>query len=132
MAELVAVTHTEADGALLYEKCQHCHFFVDDNPAWEPGSVSIARWMHLSRGDEADDAVTEGHDAMPSGLIASLSVWREYGPEPMRRRFTGVVTFAIGYSPDLTTPLKVRAAIEPALQGLYGFVSLLHVSQEGF
>lgn len=127
-------TTTEAgptdEGVLLYEKCRDCHFFVDDNPAWEPGAVSIARWMHLSRGDAEDDRWTEDHDAMPSGQIASLSVWREFGPPLMRQRFTGIVSFAIGYSPDLTTPLKIRVAIEQALRDLYGFVSLVHTTEE--
>lgn len=114
------------DGVLLYEKCLHCHFFIDNNDAWT-NEMNVSKYVHLSRGDEADEAWTEGHDATPSGMVASLSVWKDFGPDLMRARFTGTVTFEIGYSPDLTTPLKVRQAIEPALTQLYGFVSLLHI-----
>ena len=43
--------------------------------------------MHLHRGDEADEALDEKHEARPSGMLATLDVWRRYGPPEMRVRF---------------------------------------------
>lgn len=77
---------------VLHEKCQHCHLFIEENlqPGDEPGHPSIdglAAYIHHERGDEADELITSNHDAEPSGEIATLEVWRRYGPLDMRLRF---------------------------------------------
>lgn len=78
----------------LYEKCKHCHLFIEDNsPGNNPADMAanggdIADWVHLNRGDEADEAIEETHNAEPSGLIATLNVWKKFGPPAMIARFT--------------------------------------------
>jgi hypothetical protein len=67
----------------VYEKCQHCHLFVDKNDG-QPGT---AEFVHLSRGDAADERIEASHDAEPSGLKANLATWMVYGPPEMRERF---------------------------------------------
>lgn len=71
----------------LYEKCRHCHLFVEPNPAFEdlPG---LAEYIHLHRGDEVDERLDEDHEAAPSGRKANLLTWQTYGPLAMRERFT--------------------------------------------
>lgn len=68
----------------LAEKCKHCHLFIEPNLDAGPG---IAEYMHLHRGDEADEALDADHEPEPSGMIATLATWREYGPREMRARF---------------------------------------------
>lgn len=69
---------------VLYERCKHCHLFVERN---EVDGQGIAAFVHLHRGDEADEALDDSHEAEPSGELATLSVWRRYGPALMRARF---------------------------------------------
>lgn len=70
------------------EKCKHCHLFIEGNASFEDSTpeLPIARYVHLSRGDDADEAL-ENHEAEPSGMIATLKTWRAYGPREMRARF---------------------------------------------
>lgn len=68
----------------LYEKCDHCHLFVEPN---ESSGDGIAEYVHLHRGNEVDTALDETHEAQPSGRFANLLTWRTYGPLAMRERF---------------------------------------------
>lgn len=71
---------------VLYQKCRDCHLFVEPNDVdVEDG---IAPYVHLHRGDDADEAIEESHQAQPSGLLATLDVWKQFGPPAMRVRFT--------------------------------------------
>ncbi|MEO6156504.1 MAG: hypothetical protein ABIQ39_02620 [Ilumatobacteraceae bacterium] len=71
------MTRTQ-QGELLYEKCEHCHLFVED----DEGVL-----MHLHRGDEADEAIDATHEPTLSGLFGTLDTWKRYGPPAMRARF---------------------------------------------
>lgn len=85
----------------LYEKCAHCHLFIESNgeiPATEADRGGIAEYVHLTRGDAADNAIEETHDATPSGMRATLAVWKAFGPLAMRQRFDD-------YVPQDDTPL---------------------------
>jgi hypothetical protein len=75
-------------GELFYEKCADCHLFVEPNDV-EPvkGVDDIALYIHLHRGDEADEAIDETHEAKPSGMKANLATWKAYGPQKMKERF---------------------------------------------
>jgi hypothetical protein len=70
----------------LYEKCAHCHLFIEANynPDDTPG---LAEYVHLHRGDDADEQIDETHEAKPSGQVATLAAWKQYGPPEMRARF---------------------------------------------
>ena len=70
-----------------YEKCKHCHLFIEDNYVADEDE-GLAPFVHLHRGDEADEALDATHEAEPSGEIHTLDYWREHGPEAMRARFT--------------------------------------------
>jgi hypothetical protein len=72
------------------EKCAHCHLFVESNDAVSV-EQGFAEYIHLSRGDEADEAIEGTHEAKPSGLIATLDTWKQFGPLEMRKRFTDYV-----------------------------------------
>jgi len=72
-------------GRGLYEKCSDCHLFVEPNYATP--REGVAPYVHLHRGDEADEALDESHEARPSGMFANLAAWRAYGPQAMRLRF---------------------------------------------
>lgn len=75
------------NNAPLYEKCQHCHLFIEENHV-EPGNPhGLALYIHLHRGDEADEAIIETHDAEPSGQIATIEAWKQFGPVEMLKRF---------------------------------------------
>lgn len=71
---------------VLYEKCLHCHLFVEPNSSWDEYQTGVTRFVHLSRGNAADERF-EDHDAEPSGLLANLATWRIFGPSAMRERF---------------------------------------------
>lgn len=73
----------------LYEKCALCHLFVEPNSAFKDSTPEfpIAEYIHLHRGDEADEALDESHEPAPSGMRATLSVWQEFGPPEMKERF---------------------------------------------
>jgi hypothetical protein len=73
----------------LYEKCKHCHLFVEPNSSFVDSTAQypIAEYVHLHRGDEADEALDSTHEARPSGLKANLLTWMEFGPAAMQRRF---------------------------------------------
>ena len=67
--------------AILYEKCKGCHLFL------EPLDEFPGFFAHLHRGTPEDEALDESHAPQGSGMLATLSVWREFGPELMRERF---------------------------------------------
>lgn len=71
----------------LYEKCAHCHLFIEanDDAVDDP---TLAAYLHLSRGDEADEAIESTHDAAPSGDRRTIADWKQSGPAAMRARFT--------------------------------------------
>ena len=74
------------------EKCAECHLFIEENSArldldGQP-IPGIAEYVHLHRGDDADSAIDESHEAKPSGLMATLNTWKVLGPAEMRARFT--------------------------------------------
>ena len=78
----------------LYEKCAHCHLFVEVNTFASGGDGDgrtplepIAGYDHLHRGDDADEEVISTHEATPSGLVANLATWKTFGPLEMRQRF---------------------------------------------
>lgn len=70
----------------LYEKCRDCHLFVEPNDAHKPGT-EIAEFVHLSRGNDPDEALDASHEPVPSGMRANLATWRVFGPVAMRERF---------------------------------------------
>lgn len=81
----------------LIEKCKHCHLFIEPNTAREIAetddpayAMQLAEYVHLHRGDDADEAIENTHEAKASGLIATLATWKEFGPAAMRYRFTDV------------------------------------------
>lgn len=69
-----------------YTKCDQCHLFVDKNSAYEDDNT-LAQYIHLSRGDEDDDALDCTHDAVPSNQTRTLAEWKQTGPPAMRARF---------------------------------------------
>lgn len=69
----------------FYEKCRDCYLFVEPNDS-SPGA-GIAEFVHLTRGNDADNAVEGTHDAVPSGMKANLPTWQVFGPVAMRERF---------------------------------------------
>ncbi|THA53254.1 hypothetical protein [Streptomyces sp. A1136] len=71
---------------VVYEKCAKCHFFIEETNASDVAD-GCAPYIHLDRGDAADEAITGSHDAEPSGERATLAHWQERGPEEMRKRF---------------------------------------------
>lgn len=73
------------DADTLYEKCAECHLFVEPND--QPLGQGFALYIHLHRGDEADEALDETHEALPSGQKANLATWKAWGPQAMRERF---------------------------------------------
>ena len=103
MGDAEAAEHYEANAAYyagptaavgheaewLYEKCLHCHLFVEPNSSFKDSTPQfpIAEHEHLHRGDEADTLLDESHEAKPSGMRATLATWKEYGPLAMRQRF---------------------------------------------
>lgn len=62
-----------------------CPFFVEVNSNHELDGDNIAPWIHLTRGDEADESLDD-HEAVP-GEVHPLSYWREHGPERVKERF---------------------------------------------
>lgn len=68
----------------LYEKCAGCHLFIERNEV----NGNVAEFVHLDRGDESDERITETHDASQSGERFTLDYWKENGPVEMRARFT--------------------------------------------
>ena len=76
--------HGYSDGTHA-QKCAHCHLFIEPNDVED--ADGIAPYVHLTRGDEADDLIESTHDAEPSGEIHPLEWWKEYGPAEMRARF---------------------------------------------
>lgn len=72
-------------GCCHYEKCAHCHLFVEPNDVEGEG---FAEYVHLTRGDEADELIESTHEAQPSGEIHTLEWWKEWGPAEMVVRFT--------------------------------------------
>jgi hypothetical protein len=62
-----------------------CPLFVEVNDDHEDDPDNIAPWIHLSRGDDADEA-WEDHEAVP-GESHTLDWWKSSGPERVRERF---------------------------------------------
>jgi len=77
--ELIGLEH------LIYEKCAECHLFIEQNPV--KAGPGIAPYIHLDRGDDADELITSTHDATSSGMRATLATWKVFGPPAMRERF---------------------------------------------
>lgn len=77
--------------ASLYEKCLHCHLFIwwedDGTTVHEDGTETAGCWIHSNRDDEPDVALDESHNPEPSGLIATLNTWQQFGPVAMKTRF---------------------------------------------
>lgn len=85
----IRVTRFDVDMHIA-EKCAHCHLFIEDQSGYADAllpEVEIARYVHLTRGDEADEAIDATHDAEPSGLRATIAAWKLFGPLQMRERF---------------------------------------------
>lgn len=79
------------DYGTLYEKCAGCHLFIQENS--EYGGINynrddIAEHVHLHRGTPEDEDLDGSHEARPSGQKATLAVWKQFGPQEMRQRFT--------------------------------------------
>ncbi len=68
-----------------YTQCRGCHLFVEPNHGSDPHE---AQWIHLSRGDDADEKIENTHDAGPGAESHPLDWWRANGPAAMRARFT--------------------------------------------
>ncbi len=68
----------------VYEKCAHCHLFIERNEDPGPG---WADYFHMHRGDEDDEALDAAHEAEPSGQKHTLAWWKANGPLEMRARF---------------------------------------------
>jgi len=102
----------------LAHKCKHCHLFIEENE-YDSDFPNIARWVHLTRGDEADEFYDD-HDAEPSGMLATLDVWREYGPTMMRLRFT-VGVHALTVTPIEADLFDNPDPGEPALNPVEGW-----------
>lgn len=66
---------------------ERCWLFVEENPSLGD-SPDLAEYIHLARGDEADDALEDTHQAQSSNDVHSLDWWRQYGPDKMKERFT--------------------------------------------
>lgn len=77
---------TLVGGGPTYEKCVECHLFVEEN--YTGGNPTIAAFVHLHRGDEADEALDATHEAKPSGQVETLTTWERIGPPEMIARFT--------------------------------------------
>jgi len=71
---------------MLYTLCGQpgCPLFVEPNEVDQPG---LAKYVHLHRGDEADESIDDSHEAVP-GETRDLNWWRQNGPENVRARFT--------------------------------------------
>lgn len=65
--------------------CKHCHLFVVATGNNQPG---LSEWDHCHRGDDADEALDESHEAAPGDVSAPLSWWKVNGPPAMLARFT--------------------------------------------
>lgn len=46
-----------------------------------------AEYIHLHRGDDADEAIEATHEAKPSGMLATHETWLRFGPPAMRARY---------------------------------------------
>jgi len=78
-----------AEADRLYEKCLHCHLFVEPNYSWAAGAAEgLAPYVHSHRGDDMDERLDADHEPAPSGRKANLLTWKTYGPLAMRERFT--------------------------------------------
>ena len=95
-----------APAAATYEKCAHCHLFIEENEAH--GDPVIAEYVHLHRGDTADEALDASHEARPSGQIKTLDDWERTGPPEMIARFN---TVAPDPTRSLTMPITDASAL---------------------
>lgn len=67
-------------------KCAHCHLFIERNHDYDE-YPALAEYVHLTRGDAADNEIEASHDAQP-GQSQTLAWWKVHGPPEMRARFT--------------------------------------------
>lgn len=74
-------------GGPTYEKCAHCHLFVEPNDD-ATGDPALAAYLHLHRGTPEDEELDSSHEASPSGDIRTLAEWKLTGPPEMIARFT--------------------------------------------
>ncbi len=79
------MTTRQIDTPIDYTKCGGCHLFVEPNHGADPDE---AQWVHLSRGDAADEEIESTHDAKPGAGSHPLDWWRVNGPAALRARFT--------------------------------------------
>lgn len=106
----------------IYEKCKNCHLFIGENPSYGD-TEGLARWVHLHRGDNPDETLDETHQAEPSGLIATIEVWKKFGPPAMRARFLPSTFDVVHHdAPDYIGSLLVGGVpwddIDPTLMGV--------------
>lgn len=94
---------------LLYTQCRHCHLFVEANSAREDDPY-LAPYVHLHRGDEADEALDATHEAQP-GESATLNHWMLHGPPAMLARFVS--------NPWDRTPTVTNGVTDTALSVRY-------------
>lgn len=73
----------------LYQKCAYCHLFIERQDEY-PGQ---AEYVHLTRGDDADEAIDSTHEAWPSGQFGTLELWMQFGSPAMRARFSDEDTY---------------------------------------
>jgi hypothetical protein len=81
-----AVATADYSGDSHAEKCKHCHLFIEPNE-YDPEYPDLARYIHLTRGDDADEEIDGDHNAEPSGEIHTIDWWLDNGPTMMRLRF---------------------------------------------
>jgi hypothetical protein len=64
-----------------------CPFFIEENYSHiESPEAGYSKYVHLHRGDEADEAMDD-HEPLP-GECLSLDQWKTEGPLRVRERFT--------------------------------------------
>ncbi len=71
----------------FYAKCAQCHLLVELNRSYEDAPEVLAKYVHLDRGDDADEELAGSHNAEPSDQVATLPTWKKIGPPAMRERF---------------------------------------------
>lgn len=101
--------HHEGDESLMCES-RRWRASPTTEQLQAPLALPVAGWCHLHRGDTDDEALDASHEPRPSGMRATLSTWRAYGPAPMRARF--------GENPDPAAEQATRmiADLTPILQ----------------
>jgi hypothetical protein len=108
---ILCAGHTE-DGA-------PCPFFIEVNSAHEDNPDDIAPWVHLTRGNDHDNAL-EDHEAVP-GEAHTLEWWQDNGPFRVRERFTDVALDVwLRFGPnDQTDDAEAEANVYGTEDGTY-------------